>query len=86
MKRGSAGKQGKAVIKYTVTASFIFTCIFNISSKIQQQQQPSLLVPSKLGYARDKTHKSQKKIETKEGGKRRAIKKQTEKGKKAIKH
>jgi hypothetical protein len=42
--------------------------------KYNMQQQPRLLVPSKLGYARDETHMIQK-TETKQGGKQRTIKK-----------
>jgi hypothetical protein len=52
-----------------------------------QQQQPSLLFPSKLGYAKDKPHESKKgtKQERKIRGKQRAIKNQIKKGEKTIK-
>jgi ubiquinone biosynthesis protein COQ9 len=55
------------------------------------QQQPSLLISSKLGYARDETHRSQKtetKIQEKRREKKkkgRGIKNQTKKGEKVVK-
>jgi hypothetical protein len=55
-----------------------------------KQDHPHLLVPSKMGLAREETHRSLK-IETKikvkkKGGKGRAIKNQIEKRGKAIKN
>jgi hypothetical protein len=45
-----------------------------ITRKKIQHATTRLLVPSKLGYARDETHMIQK-TETKQGGKQRTIKK-----------
>jgi hypothetical protein len=56
-----------------------------ITRKKIQHATTRLLVPSKLGYARDETHMIQK-TETKQGGKQRREKNQTEKGETAIKH